>query len=243
MKAIAAKRPALVAALMLACLPGSMLAGNTSVNKSISIEAGQPAGRISSVNGNVRIQDSVQATSVANVNGNIEMGANVSVDSIDNVNGGIAADKSLDVSGEVSNVNGNIDFSDNTVVGGELNTVNGDLTCASGSFAKGLSTVNGDIRLGSVKVRGQVQTVWGDIVLNGASIDGGIRVIKPQQSNFWNWKQPSPPRIILGVGTQINAEILLEQPAQIYAHQSVVLPAIVGQMSAPVIRFNGSAPN
>jgi hypothetical protein len=231
----------LAIAVVSATAPLSLLA-KTSVNQSITINADDEAERASSVNGNVRLNDGVNVSSVSNVNGNIAIGAQVVAQSIENVNGNISAGAALDVTGEVNNVNGDIALGANTTIGGELSTVNGNIDCPSGNFGKGLETVNGNVQLGSVQMLGQLQTVWGDVTLNGAQINGGIRVIKPKQNGWNNYKQPSPPVIVLGPGTQVKGEILLEHPAQIYAHQSVVLPAIVGQMQAPVIRFNGAAP-
>jgi DUF4097 and DUF4098 domain-containing protein YvlB len=212
----------------------------TSVNKSLSVEAGGKTQRVRSVNGNVRIASNATVESLANVNGDIRLNDGNSARSISNVNGDIQATQALRVGGDVSNVNGEITLGVDAQIGGEVTTVNGGISQSSGTIGQDVNTVNGDVRLGTVTVQGNVITVWGDVELNGAAIKGSVRVTKPRHSNYWG-KDPQPPRIVLGAGASVAGEIILEQPALIYVHQSAVMPKISGAMvGGNVIAFSGT---
>ncbi len=213
---------------------------NSSVNRSVSIEANSALDDVSSVNGDVALAAGANAKDLSNVNGDIELGGNNTVQDISCVNGSIAAAKTLRVNGDVSNVNGDIEFGLDSHVSGELTTVNGALNFAGGSVGKDINTVNGDLELGTVTVQGDIFTTWGDVVLNGAAVLGELRVKKPRVSNWWG-KDPQPPRIVIGPGARVAGTITLEHPAKIYVHKDAQNPRISGAMvGGAVVRFNAA---
>lgn len=228
--------------------PGAMQSAlasdQTSVNRSVSINADSSPEDAGSVNGKLELSAGANAKDVSNVNGAIKLGGNNTVHDISSVNGDIEAGKSLHVSGDISSVNGDISLALDSQISGGITTVNGELNYAGGSVGKDITTVNGDLELGSVTVQGNIFTTWGDVVLNGAAVMGELRVKKPRMSNWWG-KNPQPPRIVIGAGARVAGVITLEQPAKIFVHQDAQMPTISGEMlGGAVVRFSGAkAPN
>ncbi len=221
-------------------MQSALASGQTSVNRSVSVNANSEPEDASSVNGDVALSAGANAKDLSNVNGNIELGGNNTVHDISSVNGNIGAGKSLHVSGDISSVNGDIKLALDSQISGGITTVNGQLDYAGGSVAKDITSVNGDLELGTVTVQGSIFTTWGDVVLNGTAVMGELRVKKPRVSNWWS-KDPQPPRIVIGPGTHVTGAITLEQPAKIYVHQDAQMPTISGEMiGGAVVRFSGA---
>jgi DUF4097 and DUF4098 domain-containing protein YvlB len=224
-------------------------AGETTVNRSVSVNSngGNTGGEVEnfrSVNGNVTLLAGANAANVANVNGDIDLLGDNAVAGISNVNGGITAKNKLRIGADISTVNGDVDLGLDSQITGELSTVNGDVAILGGTIGKSIYTVNGDVALGTVTVQGNIITTWGDVVLKGSAVMGELRVRKPRTSNYWG-KDPQPPRIVIGAGARLAGVITLEQPAQIFVHQSAQVPSISGAMvGGAVVRFSGTdAPN
>ena len=214
-------------------MQSAQASGQTSVNRSVSVNANSDADDASSVNGELELSA-----------GAIKLGGNNTVKGISSVNGDIKSGKSLHVNGDISSVNGDISLALDSHISGEITTVNGELNYAGGSVGKDINTVNGDLELGTVTVQGNIFTTWGDVVLNGAAVMGELRVKKPRMSNWWG-KNPQPPRIVIGAGARVAGVITLEQPAKIFVHQDAQIPTISGEMiGGAVVRFSGAkAPN
>jgi hypothetical protein len=179
------------------------------VNGGVELPANASAGDISTVNGGIRMGARSRAGEVENVNGGIELDEAVTVAGLSGVNGGITAGADLHVEGDVSTVNGGLQFGPGTEIGGNL------------------SAVNGGIALDHAHIAGKVEFYNGELDTGRESrLDRGITVKKPQGG--WNAKRQTPPRIIVGPGSVVSGDIVLERETELFVHQSAKIGRVSG---------------
>jgi DUF4097 and DUF4098 domain-containing protein YvlB len=215
-----------------------------SVNKSISIDAGEKSDGANTVNGSIRVGESAVVTgTLRTVNGKIRVGDNATIEDAFTVNGslrladGVTAD-------DLETVNGAILLGQNTRIDGAVEAVNGRISLEQGSRIKmSASNVNGDIELAGGEIGGDLSTVNGDIYLSaGAVVQGDVIVEKPSVWNFGN-SSGNTPKIVIGPGTQVQGTIRLERKVELYISTSAKVGAVEGEMSMDdAIRFKGDRP-
>ena len=111
-------RTALLLTLALAATPALAQQDVSTVNGSVSADAGQAYGDLETVNGSVSIA------------------AGATVEDASTVNGSIFTDRGTTIGGNVDTVNGAIGLVGTQLAGG-IETVNGDITVGIGSHVKG----------------------------------------------------------------------------------------------------------
>ena len=212
-----------------------------SVNKSITIDAGESSDGASTVNGKISVGAGATVSGdVTSVNGSIRIDEGATVADAETVNGGLrVADKVR--SRSLSTVNGSIEVEDDVVVDGAVTAVNGRITIGGGSkVAKDLGNVNGDIELEGGEVGGDVSTVNGDVELaDGAVIMGDLVIEKP---SGWNSSKRTP-RIVIGPGSRVEGVIRLEREVKLYISESAEVGGVEGEMTMDdAVRFSGKRP-
>ena len=212
-----------------------------SVNKSITIDAGESSDDASTVNGKISVGAGATVSGdVTSVNGSIRIDEGATVADAETVNGGLrVADKVR--SRSLSTVNGSIEVEDDVVVDGAVTAVNGRITIGGGSkVAKDLGNVNGDIELEGGEVGGDVSTVNGDVELaDGAVIMGDLVIEKP---SGWNSSKRTP-RIVIGPGSRVEGVIRLEREVKLYISESAEVGGVEGEMTMDdAVRFSGKRP-
>lgn len=206
-------------AAMLMC--GAALGGTSSVNGSLSVEAGQTAGDVSTVNGSIRLADRASARDVSTVNGSVKLGEKAQAESLSTVNGQIRMAAGAKVKNDATLVNGTIVLDKGAEVGGDV------------------SSVNGRIHLDAAHVGGNVETVMGSVEIGADSrIDGDLRVKKPK-GMWFGGSGSEPTRVVIGPRATITGKLKFERPVKLYVSSSAKVGAIEG---AEPIRFNGDRP-
>ena len=237
LRKIASFSAALVALLFIAPVHGY------SLNKSVKISAGSETGGQSSVNGSITVgEGAVMDGSLETVNGSIRVGEYVTLEDAETVNGTIriASGSSAE---DVSSVNGSVRLGGNVTIDGGIEVVNGLISLASGTkVADDVSNVNGEISLSGAEVGGDLSTVNGDVsLMDGSTLRGDLIIEKP---GGWNWKNKSHmPKIIVGPGSQVIGDIVLEREVELFISQSAEVGGVRGEMGrGDAVRFSGSRP-
>jgi predicted acyltransferase (DUF342 family) len=212
-----------------------------SVNKSITIDAGESSDGAFTVNGKISVGAGATVSGdVTSVNGSIRIDEGATVADAETVNGGLRVANKVR-SRSLSTVNGSIEVEDDVLVDGAVTAVNGRITIGGGSkVAKDLGNVNGDIELEGGEVGGDVSTVNGDVELaDGAVIMGDLIIEKP---SGWN-SSKGTPRIVIGPGSRVEGVIRLERKVKLYISESAEVGGVEGEMSMDdAVRFSGKRP-
>ena len=118
---------------------GGRGADESTVNRSIRIDAGALAGRLESVNGSIRLGADARVASIETVNGMVRTGPRPRVSGdIETVNGSIALGDGSQVDGSVRSINGRISL-DGARIAGRVESYNADLDTGRGShIARGI---------------------------------------------------------------------------------------------------------
>ena len=217
------------------------LPAHASVNKSITIDAGESSDGASTVNGKISVGAGATVTGdVTSVNGSIRIDEGATVADAETVNGGLrVADKVRSQS--LSTVNGSIKVASDVTVHCAVTAVNGKITIGGGSkVANDLGNVNGEIELEGSEVGGDVSTVSGDIELaDGAVIMGDLIVEEP---GGWNGNKRMP-RVVIGPGSRVEGIIRLEREVKLYISESAEVGGVEGEMTMDdAVRFSGKRP-
>lgn len=233
-----ANRYAVLAALFTLLLA---LPAEASVNKSITIAAGETADGATTVNGRVTVGAGATVTGeVSTVNGSVRIEEGATVADAETVNGSLhVADKVR--SRSLSTVNGAIDIASDVVVDGHVGAVNGRIKVGGGSkVANDLGTKNGDIELTGSEIGGDVSTINGDIELaDGAVVMGDVVVEKP---GGWS-NSRGTPRVVIGPGSRVEGVIRLEREVKLYISESAEVGGVEGEMTLDdAVRFSGNRP-
>jgi len=212
-----------------------------SLNKSITIAAGESADGATTVNGKVTVGAGATVTGeVSSVNGSVRIEEGATIAKAETVNGSLrVADKVR--SRSLSTVNGAIEIGSDVVVDGEVSAVNGRISVGGGSkVANGLGNVNGDIELEGSEVGGDVSTINGDIELaEGAVVMGDVVVEEP---GGWN-NSKGMPRVVIGPGSRVEGVIRLERKVKLYISESAEVGGVEGEMTLDdAVRFSGKRP-
>ena len=206
-------RTALLLTLALATTPALAQQDVSTVNGSVSADAGQAYGDLETVNGSVSIAAGATVEDASTVNGSITVGDKAQAASLETVNGAIRVGKDVQVRKDVETVNGSIFIDRGTTIGGNVDTVNGAIGLVGTQLAGGIETVNGDITVGI-----------------GSHVKGGIKVEKPRG---WSMKPRRDPRIIIGPNAVVEGPLVFERPVTLYVHTSARIGAVTGATAKP----------
>ena len=206
-------RTALLLTLALATTPALAQQDVSTVNGSVSADAGQAYGDLETVNGSVSIAAGATVEDASTVNGSITVGDKAQAASLETVNGAIRIGKDVQVRKDVETVNGSIFTDRGTTIGGNVDTVNGAIGLVGTQLAGGIETVNGDITVGI-----------------GSHVKGGIPVEKPRG---WSMKPRRDPRIIIGPNAVVEGPLVFERPVTLYVHTSARIGAVTGATAKP----------
>ena len=206
-------RTALLLTLALATTPALAQQDVSTVNGSVSADAGQAYGDLETVNGSVSIAAGATVEDASTVNGSITVGDKAQAASLGTVNGAIRIGKDVQVRKDVETVNGSIFTDRGTTIGGNVDTVNGAIGLVGTQLAGGIETVNGDITVGI-----------------GSHVKGGIKVEKPRG---WSMKPRRDPRIIIGPNAVVEGPLVFERPVTLYVHTSARIGAVTGATAKP----------
>ena len=206
-------RTALLLTLALATTPALAQQDVSTVNGSVSADAGQAYGDLETVNGSVSIAAGATVEVASTVNGSITVGDKAQAASLETVNGAIRIGKDVQVRKDVETVNGSIFTDRGTTIGGNVDTVNGAIGLVGTQLAGGIETVNGDITVGI-----------------GSHVKGGIKVEKPRG---WSMKPRRDPRIIIGPNAVVEGPLVFERPVTLYVHTSARIGAVTGATAKP----------
>lgn len=206
-------RTALLLTLALAATPALAQQDVSTVNGSVSADAGQAYGDLETVNGSVSIAAGATVEDASTVNGSITVGDKAQAASLETVNGAIRIGKDVQVRKDVETVNGSIFTDRGTTIGGNVDTVNGAIGLVGTQLAGGIETVNGDITVGI-----------------GSHVKGGIKVEKPRG---WSMKPRRDPRIIIGPNAVVEGPLVFERPVTLYVHTSARIGAVTGATAKP----------
>ena len=206
-------RTALLLTLALATTPALAQQDVSTVNGSVSADAGQAYGDLETVNGSVSIAAGATVEDASTVNGSITVGDKAQAASLETVNGAIRIGKDVQVRKDVETVNGSIFTDRGTTIGGNVDTVNGAIGLVGTQLAGGIETVNGDITVGI-----------------GSHVKGGIKVEKPRG---WSIKPRRDPRIIIGPNAVVEGPLVFERPVTLDVHTSARIGAVTGATAKP----------
>ncbi len=206
-------RTALLLTLALATTPALAQQDVSTVNGSVSADAGQAYADLETVNGSVSIAAGATVEDASTVNGSITVGDKAQAASLETVNGAIRIGKDVQVRKDVETVNGSIFTDRGTTIGGNVDTVNGAIGLVGTQLAGGIETVNGDITVGI-----------------GSHVKGGIKVEKPRG---WSIKPRRDPRIIIGPNAVVEGPLVFERPVTLYVHTSARIGAVTGATAKP----------
>ena len=206
-------RTALLLTLALATTPALAQQDVSTVNGSVSADAGQAYGDLETVTGSVSIAAGATVEDASTVNGSITVGDKAQAASLETVNGAIRIGKDVQVRKDVETVNGSIFTDRGTTIGGNVDTVNGAIGLVGTQLAGGIETVNGDITVGI-----------------GSHVKGGIKVEKPRG---WSIKPRRDPRIIIGPNAVVEGPLVFERPVTLYVHTSARIGAVTGATAKP----------
>ena len=206
-------RTALLLTLALATTPALAQQDVSTVNGSVSADAGQAYADLETVNGSVSIAAGATVEDASTVNGSITVGDKAQAASLETVNGAIRIGKDVQVRKDVETVNGSIFTDRGTTIGGNVDTVNGAIGLVGTQLAGGIETVNGDITVGI-----------------GSHVKGGIKVEKPRG---WSMKPRRDPRIIIGPNAVVEGPLVFERPVTLYVHTSARIGAVTGATAKP----------
>lgn len=202
---------------------GTESRGDSTVNGSIEVGSGAiVTGGLETVNGAIRIDGDAQVQDVQTVNGRIQLASGVTAGDVESVNGSISLDEQASAEG--------------------VSVVNGKIRLKPGSrVARNVGNVNGEIEIAGAEIGGDLATVNGDVTLSdSARVRGDLIVEKP---GGFNRDDSRKPRIVVGPGTRIDGEIVLEREVQLYISDSAQIGGVTGVMSLEDAKpFSGNRP-
>jgi len=214
------------------------------INKSVKIEAGGESSGATSVNGSITVGENAVVTGgVKTVNGSISVDSGARIESASTVNGGVKIADNVQ-SDDLSTVNGSIKVGESVTVSGEIEAVNGRINVEKGTtVSRSVSNVNGQIELSGAEVGTDVSTVTGDVkIVDGTVVKGDLIVEEPSN---WGWgnSKNRKPRIVVGPGSTIEGEIVLEREVELYISETANVGGVKGVMSMDdAVRFSGDRP-
>ena len=202
---------------------GTESRGDSTVNGSIEVGSGAVVtGGLETVNGGIRIDSNAQVQGVQTVNGRIQLASGVTAGKVESVNGSVSLDEQASAE-SVSVVNGKIRLKPGARVASDVGNVNGEIEIAGAEIGGDLATVNGDVALS-----------------DNTRILGDLVVEKP---GGFNWDDNRRPRIVVGPGSRIDGEIVLEREVELYLSDSAEVGGVSGVMSLEdAERFSGNRP-
>ena len=232
--AVSAYGSASIAATIVA--PGT---SEDSVNKSLTVGSNTQVKNVETVNGSIQLENQSTAEEVETVNGSIQVGENVSVSTLETVNGSIVTGSGLKVSGDVETVNGRIEIGGGSTVQGSVSTVNGRVTLEQVTVTGDAETVNGGLQLQGSRIGGNAEMVNGRIELVDGSIVAGDLIVRKPKGNNWNWgKQPKPPVVIVGEGSEVRGKLLIENDrTRLFVHENARIGTVEGVQAT---RYSGA---
>lgn len=222
----------------------SVPAFGASVNKSISIGAGESSDGATSVNGSITVGENATVTGgLTTVNGKIRVDEGASIESAKTVNGGIRIDGNVE-GRSLTTVNGTVSVGANSSLEGSITAVNGRISVEAGSsVGKDIENVNGRIELIDAGVGGSLTTVNGDVELRDGSVISGDLVVEKPSGWSWGKEKSRKPRIVIGPGSRVEGTIELEREVELFISESAEVGAVNGVMTMDdAVRFSGDSP-
>jgi DUF4097 and DUF4098 domain-containing protein YvlB len=192
----------------------------SSVNGSISVQAGQPATNVETVNGSIKVDDEGAVTTGETVNGSITLGQHATAKSLETVNGAITLDDGVKVSSDVTTVNGKLTLDKGADVGGRLENVNGTIRLTEAHVGGGIHTTSGDIEIGA-----------------NSKVEGGIKV--ERESMGFHFGKNSVPRVVIGPGAVVDGPLTFQRKVNLYVSDSAKIGPVTG---AEAVKFSGDRP-
>ncbi|MEN7342141.1 MAG: hypothetical protein AAAFM81_04330 [Pseudomonadota bacterium] len=220
----------------------AMPAAEGSINKNVRIEAGETSDGGSSVNGNIKVGEAASVTGdLTTVNGGISIADGAAVSNVETVNGRVSIGNNVQLDSSTT-VNGRNKLGENVIVSSEVSTVNGKIDIGTGTrVGEDVSAVNGKITMSGADVSGNVVNVNGGMdILDASIVRGDVIVRKPKKMGF-SWGKRSKPRIVIGRSVVIEGTLVLEQPVNLYVHESARVNEIRGE-DVDIQRFSGDRP-
>jgi hypothetical protein len=215
-----------------------------SINKSITIGAGESSSGASSVNGSLTVGDNASVSGeLSTVNGSVKVGDNAVIEDVDTVNGSIKLGRDVRAE-DIETVNGAIRMDTGVQVSGEVSAVNGAIRLdKGGSVQRDLGNVNGDIELIASEVGGDVSTVSGDVDLSEQAVIRGNLVVEKPTSMGWFKKDRRDPTITIGPGSRVEGVIRVEREVKLFISESASVGGVEGVRSLDdAVRFSGNRP-
>jgi hypothetical protein len=222
----------------------SIPAFGATINKSVKIADGETSTGATSVNGSITVGENAVVTGgLKTVNGSVRVDAGAKIESASTVNGSVKIGSQVE-SENLSTVNGSIKVGESATVDGDVEAVNGRITIASGaSVAEDVSNVNGQIDITGAEISGDVSTVSGDVnVIEGGVVKGDV-IVEENKSWGWNKDKKRKPRVVIGPGSTVAGDIVLEQKVDLFISESADVGGVTGVMSVDdAVRFSGDKP-
>jgi cytoskeletal protein CcmA (bactofilin family) len=213
-----------------------------SVNKSIRVGDGEESGGATTVNGSITVgSDAVVTGGLRTVNGSIRVGSGSTIENAKTVNGSLTMAEGVETR-DLGTVNGAITLGERSSVDGDVSAVNGSITLEKSAVVTGeIGNVNGKIRVDGATVEGKVKTVTGDVRLHDAVLKDDLLIEEP---GMWsNSGKKRKPRIIIGPGSRIEGDIVIEHEVELFISESAEVGSVTGVMSLDdATMFSGDEP-
>jgi cytoskeletal protein CcmA (bactofilin family) len=175
------------------------------------------------------------------VNGSIRVGSGSTIENAKTVNGSLTMADGVET-GSLGTVNGAVKIGEKASVDGDVSAVNGSITVEKAALVMGeIGNVNGRISVEGATVKDDVTTVTGDIRLHDAVLQGDLVVEEP---GMWsNSGKKRKPRIIIGPGSRIEGDIVIEHEVELFISDSAEIGSVKGVMSLDdATMFSGDEP-
>jgi len=215
-----------VAALILACAAGPVLAGDDGdydkVMGSVHVGSGEHVNKATTVNGSVDIGANAVVKHAETVNGSIMIHDHATVNAVQTVNGSITIDAGVQIAGKVELVNGKITVGSGADIGGNVSNVNGAISITAAHVGGGIHTTNSNLTIGS-----------------GSRIEGGILYDEASDGWFSFFGKPNVPKIIIAPGAIVKGTLEFRRSVELYVSDHATIGTVKG---ATVHTFSGASP-
>jgi hypothetical protein len=217
-----------VAALILACVAGPVLANDDDDNYdkvlgSVHVGSGEHVDKAKTVNGSVDIGSNAVVKHAETVNGSVAIHEHAVVDKVETVNGSITLDAGVQVAGKVALVNGNVTVGRGSDIGGALSAVNGVIRITAAHVGGGIQTTNSNLTIGA-----------------GSRIEGGIFYGETNDGWFSFFHKPDVPKIIIEPGAVVTGTLEFRRSVELYVSDHATIGTVKG---ATVHTFSGASPS
>jgi hypothetical protein len=209
-------------------LSATLRAGESKVNGSIVIAAGEHTGDVSTVNGSIELDAGAVAGGATTVNGNLTLRARAQAHALETVNGSVQLENDAQVAGGVELVNGQVVLERGATVRGRVQNVNGSIRLL-GAHAGSIETTSGHIEIGA-----------------DSRVEGGV-LVHPAQRGWFSWLHfgssdsgaDRTPKIVIGPRAVVKGTLEFQREVHLYVSDSASIGPVRG---ANAVRFSGERP-